>query len=85
MKNRQLDATLQSGGLGMASIRDMASSVKIVFVPVPSAVVAKIGDSAYGAGVCPAKTYTGQDEAVPTAVIHNFLATREVGLIKYPP
>jgi TRAP transporter TAXI family solute receptor len=77
MKNRQLDATLQSGGLGMASIRDLASSVKIVFVPVPAAVVAKIGDPAYGSGVFPAKTYIGQDESVPTAVIRNFLATRE--------
>jgi TRAP-type uncharacterized transport system substrate-binding protein len=33
MKNRQLDATLQSAGLGVSSIRDLATSVKIVVVP----------------------------------------------------
>ncbi len=35
MKNRQLDATLQSAGLGVASIRDLATSVPIVVVEVP--------------------------------------------------
>ena len=43
MKNRQLDATLQSAGLGVASIRDLASSVPIVVVEVPADVVAKVG------------------------------------------
>jgi TRAP-type uncharacterized transport system substrate-binding protein len=37
MKNRQLDATLQSAGLGVASIRDLATSVEIVVVEVPKA------------------------------------------------
>ncbi len=36
MKNRQLDATLQSAGLGVASIRDLASSVEIVVVEIPA-------------------------------------------------
>jgi TRAP transporter TAXI family solute receptor len=39
MKNRQLDATLQSAGLGVASIRDLATSIKIVVVPIPADVV----------------------------------------------
>src|SRR5918995_358025 len=43
MKNRQLDATLQSAGLGVASMRDLASSVPIVVVAVPAEDVAKIG------------------------------------------
>ncbi|HEY4999247.1 MAG TPA: TAXI family TRAP transporter solute-binding subunit, partial [Usitatibacter sp.] len=30
MKNRQLDVTLQSAGLGVSSLRDLATSVKIV-------------------------------------------------------
>ncbi|HZV93419.1 MAG TPA: TAXI family TRAP transporter solute-binding subunit, partial [Caldimonas sp.] len=30
MKNRQLDVTLQSAGLGVASLRDLASAMKIV-------------------------------------------------------
>ena len=39
MKNRQLDATLQSAGLGVPSIRDLASSVEITVVEIPAAVV----------------------------------------------
>ena len=75
MKNRQLDVTLQSAGLGVASIRDLSTSVKIVVVPIPAEVVAKVGDAAYSAGTIPANTYTGQTEAVPTAAIKNFLVT----------
>ncbi|HXT03782.1 MAG TPA: TAXI family TRAP transporter solute-binding subunit, partial [Casimicrobiaceae bacterium] len=36
MKNRQLDATLQSAGLGASSLRDLAASVDIVVVPIPA-------------------------------------------------
>jgi len=75
IKNRQLDATLQSAGLGVASIRDLATSVKIVVVPVPADVVAKVGDAAYQGAVIPANTYTGQTQDVSTAAIPNFLVT----------
>jgi hypothetical protein len=75
MKNRQLDATLQSAGLGVASIRDLATAVKIVVIPVPAGVVTKVGAAAYQASVIPANTYTGQTEAVATAAIPNFLVT----------
>jgi TRAP transporter TAXI family solute receptor len=75
MKNRQLDLTLQSAGLGVASIRDLATSIKIVVVPIPAEVVAKVGDAAYQPGTIPANTYTGQTEAVPTAAIKNFLVS----------
>jgi uncharacterized protein len=75
IKNRQLDATLQSAGLGVASIRDLASTQRIVVVPVPADVVAKVGDAAYQPAVIPANTYTGQTADVPTAAIPNFLVT----------
>lgn len=75
MKNRQLDATLQSAGLGVASIRDLASSQKIVVVPVPADVITKIGDEAYQPAVIPANTYTGQTAEVHTAAIPNFLVS----------
>jgi TRAP transporter TAXI family solute receptor len=75
IKNRQLDATLQSAGLGVASIRDLSTSVKIVVVPVPADVVAKVGDAAYQPAVIPANTYTGQTQDVATAAIPNFLVT----------
>jgi uncharacterized protein len=75
IKNRQLDATLQSVGLGAASIRDLASSVPIVILPIPEDVIAKIGDPAYIAKAIPAGTYQGQDQEVPTAAVINFLVT----------
>ncbi len=77
MKNRQLDVTLQSAGLGVASLRDLATSVKIVVVPVPADVVAKVGDPAYQPATIPAKTYEGQNADVPTVAIANFLVTHE--------
>jgi TRAP transporter TAXI family solute receptor len=77
MKNRQLDLTLQSAGLGVSSIKDLATSVDIVVVPVPADVVQKINDPAYQATVIPANTYKGQAADVPAIAIPNFLVTRE--------
>jgi TRAP transporter TAXI family solute receptor len=77
MKNRQLDATLISAGLGVAAIRDLATAVKIVIVPIPADVVAKIGEAAYQAGTVPANTYNGQTDAVTTVTIQNFLVSHE--------
>ena len=74
MKNRQLDATLQSAGLGVASIRDLASSVPIVVVEVPADVVAAAG-APYMAATIPARTYDGQDADVQTAAVQNYLVT----------
>jgi TRAP transporter TAXI family solute receptor len=76
MKNRQLDATLQSAGLGVSSLRDLATSIKMVVVPIPQDVVLKVGDPAYQSGVIPANTYEGQTANVPTAYVQNFLITR---------
>jgi len=75
MKNRQLDATLQSAGLGVASIRDLSAAIKIVLVPVPASVVAKVGDPAYQASVIPANTYAGQTADVEAVAIPNFLVS----------
>lgn len=75
MKNRQLDATLQSAGLGVASIRDLANAIKIVVIPVPAEVIAKIGDAAYQPVTIPANTYDGQGTDVQTAGIRNILVT----------
>lgn len=77
IKNRQLDATLQSSGLGMAAIRDLSSVMPLNYVSVPTEIVAKIGNPAYQAAMIPANTYDGQPEAVPTVAIINILVTRE--------
>lgn len=75
MKNRQLDVTLQSAGLGVSSLRDLAVSTKVVVVEIPADVVAKIGDPAYQSATIPANTYEGQTKDVPAIAITNFLVT----------
>ena len=74
MKNRQLDATLQSAGLGVASLKDLSSSTQINVVSVPKAIVDKIGPPFVSVTI-PANTYTGQKDAVPTAAVVNYLVT----------
>ncbi|MCR8930943.1 MULTISPECIES: TAXI family TRAP transporter solute-binding subunit [unclassified Pseudomonas] len=76
IKNRQLDATLQSSGLGMAAIRDLSSVMPLNYVAIPPDVVSKIGNPAYQSAMIPANTYDGQAEAVPTVAITNILVTR---------
>jgi uncharacterized protein len=77
IKNRQLDATLLSSGLGVAAVRDLATAVKIVVLPILPEVVAKIGEAAYQSGVIPANTYNGQTADVPTVTVQNYLVTHE--------
>lgn len=76
IKNRQLDATLQSAGLGVASIRDLATSLPINVVAVPADIVAKIGDP-YQVVTIPTGTYEGQKEDVATTAVGNFLVTHD--------
>ena len=77
MKNRQLDATLQSAGLGMAAFRDLASHAPVVFISIPEQLVTSIGNDAYRPSMIPAGTYTGQDSDIPTVAISNLLITHE--------
>ena len=76
ISNGQLDATLQSAGLGMAAIRELAQRVPITFVPITPDVVARIGSGAYQPGIIPAATYEGQTSDVPTATITNILVSQ---------
>src|SRR5437016_12820223 len=74
MKNRQLAATLQSAGLGVASLKDLSTSTDITVVSVPKEVVDKIGPP-FVAVTLPANPYTRQDRDVPTAAVVNYLVT----------
>jgi TRAP transporter TAXI family solute receptor len=74
MKNRQLNATLQSAGLGVASLKDLSTSSEITVVSVPKEVVDKIGPPFVSVNI-PANTYNGQDKDVPTAAVVNYLVT----------
>jgi len=77
MKNRQLDVTLQSAGLGVASLRDLATAMDVVVVPVPVDVIKKVNDPAYLPATVPANTYRGQSSDVVTAAVQNYLVTHE--------
>ena len=76
IKNRQLDATLQSAGLGVASLKDLANSLDVTVVFVPDAVVKKMG-APFMSGKIPANTYKGQTEDISTAAVVNYLVTRK--------
>ena len=74
MIKQQLDATVQSAGPGVASLRELSEAIEITMVPVPKRVVRKMG-APFTAAVIPAGTYIGQDKAVPTASVMNYLVT----------
>jgi uncharacterized protein len=74
MKNRQLDATLQSAGLGVASVRNLSNAMDVTLVSMPKAIVQKMGPPFMPATI-PANTYKGQDNAVETAGVANYLVT----------
>ena len=77
MKNRQIDATLQSAGLGVSSLRDLATSVDVVVVAISPDIISKTHDPAYLPAVIPANTYRGQTADVPSVAVQNFLVTHE--------
>jgi uncharacterized protein len=74
MKNRQLDATLQSAGLGVASIRDLATSVPTTIVEIPTEIAEALG-APYQPATIPAGTYEGQEKDVNTVAVQNYLVT----------
>ncbi|WP_313136075.1 TAXI family TRAP transporter solute-binding subunit [Paracoccus jeotgali] len=76
MKNRQLDATLQSAGLGVASLKDLSTSIPITVVAIPQEIATELG-APYVAGEIPAGTYGGQDDAVSTVAVINFLVSSD--------
>ena len=75
IQNNQIDATLLSSGLGVAAIRELAASTAVVIVPITDAEIKKIGQPVYQLGTIPAGTYNGQNAAVTTVTINNYLVT----------
>ena len=76
IKNRQIDATVQSAGLGVASIKDLANSVEVVIVEIPENLIEKLG-APYVSATIPANTYQGVAQDTKTAGIVNFLITSQ--------
>lgn len=73
----KLDAVVQSGGLGIETVRHLLASGQARLIPIPAEVVAKIGNPIYVAATIPANTYDGQTADVSTASVPNLLVTRE--------
>ncbi len=76
IKNRQIQSTLSSAGLGAAFIKDLSTTHQITLVSVPAEIVNAIG-APYKAAMIPAGTYPGQDAEVPTAAVTNILVTSD--------
>ena len=77
VENGTLDATLQSAGLGVESIRHLLASDDAKLIPIPPEIVAKIGSPVYVAATIPAGTYDRQTANVVTVSVPNFLVTRK--------
>lgn len=76
IKNRQLEATLQSSGLGVAFIQDLAATHDITILSIPEEIVTAMG-APFTPAVIPAGTYAGIDADIPTAAVGNMLITHE--------
>lgn len=76
IKNRQLQATLQSSGLGVAFIQDLSATHDITIVAIPETVVETIG-APFVPAVIPGSTYAGIEEDIPTAAVGNMLISHE--------
>jgi uncharacterized protein len=74
MIESKLDASLQSAGLGVTSIKELTDNSDTMLVPVPASVVKKLG-APFRAATIPADTYRGQPKPVPTATVMNYLVT----------
>lgn len=75
IKEDKLDATLQSAGIGVSSLNELSNTTDIVMVAVPRDVVDRMG-APFMPATIPANTYRGQNDAVPTAAVMNYLVTR---------
>ena len=75
MKNRAIDVTLMSSGMPNPGIMDIATSQEIVIVPIPAAVIGKLGKELpfFVPATIPKGMYKGQEEDVQTVGVPNFL------------
>lgn len=74
MKSGKLDATLQSAGLGVASVKGLSEVDRIVLVEIPKDVAEKLG-APFTPATIPANTYFGQEKDVSSVAIMNYLVT----------
>jgi uncharacterized protein len=75
MRNHQLDASLQSAGLGVPALTQFANAFSINVVEIPASIVDAAGVP-YTKGIIPKGTYKGQESDVSTATVLNYLVTR---------
>ncbi len=73
IRNRRIDGFFLSTGLGASAVRELETGVELAAVPIPQALVAKIGDAAYISSEMPAKAYGIQGLPAPSVVIWTHL------------
>jgi uncharacterized protein len=74
MAKQQLDAAIISAGLGVAAVKQAASQMQIVLVPIQSDIIDKSRSMFFAANI-PANSYPAQTTEVATAALNNFLVT----------
>lgn len=74
MRDGQIDALIVSAGLGVKVVSDLAEAMPVDIVPLPPDLVARAG-GIFAPATIPAHTYAGQERALPTAALINFLVT----------
>lgn len=70
----ELDAMIVSAGLGVAAVLDAGARTPIDFVPIEAELVARNPGMFFATSI-PSGTYPGQQRAIPTAALNNYLVT----------
>lgn len=79
LRDKTFDATFNGMSIGNSSVMELASQIPVHLIDIPEDVFEKFNEAAGGAfgyGVIPGGTYTGQDEDCHTWVGYNMLYCR---------
>jgi TRAP transporter TAXI family solute receptor len=69
MQNRRVDATSMTSGLGVASVRQISSSIPIRFIPMSPEFVKSMNNTSYVSSKLPANSYKGQTDPMDTFTV----------------
>ena len=79
LRDKTFDATFNGMSIGNSSVMELASQIPVHLIDIPEDVFEKFNEAAGGAfgyGVIPGGTYTGQDEDCHTWIGYNMLYCR---------
>lgn len=73
IRDRRIDGLFLSTGLGASALVEIGRSIDLRFVPIPTEIIAAIGDAAYILGEVPAGPYKAEGLPSPTAIVWTHL------------